>query len=165
MASTLKPIKRSEFLRPLSREHHDGLLFSWKIRQGIKRGVAPRRMADFCLWSWINHFASHFKKEEDELLQIISKHHPMMEKMLEEHEGIEFKIQLIQKRAEYEGLERLARIIDLHIRFEERVLFPFIETIASASQLEMLGAHLEETENEKETYSDEFWLENNHVNN
>lgn len=159
MATKITPIKRSEFLKPLSREHHDGLLFGWKIKQGIKKEIAPRRMADFCLWSWENHFKSHFKKEEDELLQIISAHHPMMEKMLEEHEGIEFKIGLIQKRPEYEGLERLVRILDLHIRYEERVLFPFIETIASASQLEHMGAHLHEGENEKAIYHDEFWLE------
>ncbi|MCU7550052.1 hypothetical protein OCK74_13075 [Chitinophagaceae bacterium LB-8] len=160
MANTLKPIKRSASLRPLSREHHDGLLFCWKIRQGIKKEVTPRRMANFCLWAWTNHFASHFKKEEDELLQIVSAHHPMMEKMLEEHEGIQFKIELIQKRPEYEGLERLVRILDLHIRFEERVLFPFIETIASASQLEAIGAHLQDEKgNANEIYHDEFWLE------
>lgn len=146
-------------MKPFSREHHDGLLFGWKIRQGIKKGVACRRMADFCVWSWVNHFSNHFKKEEEELLQILSAHHPMMEKMLEEHEGIQFKIELIQKRPEYEGLERLVRIIDLHIRFEERVLFPFIETIASSCQLEKIGAHLLEEENVKETYHDEFWLD------
>lgn len=158
MATTIKPIKRSESLKPLSREHHDGLLFGWKLRQGIKKGVAPGRMADFCLWAWDHHFADHFRKEEEELLQILPAHHPMMEKMLEEHEAIEFKIGLIQKRPENEGFERLARILDLHIRYEERVLFPFIETIASASQLDLLGEHLHAEESVKATYHDEFWL-------
>ena len=33
------PIKRSEYLKPLSRDHHQGLLLCWKIRTGLKKGI------------------------------------------------------------------------------------------------------------------------------
>ena len=36
----IKPLKRSKELAPLSREHHDGLLFAWKIKQGLANGNA-----------------------------------------------------------------------------------------------------------------------------
>ena len=35
----IKPLKRSKELAPLSREHHDGLLFAWKIKQGLANGT------------------------------------------------------------------------------------------------------------------------------
>ena len=38
------PIKRSEFLKPISREHHHGLLLCWKIRAGLKKGIEPERI-------------------------------------------------------------------------------------------------------------------------
>ncbi len=39
-----KPIKRSVALKPLSREHHHGLLLSWKIREGFNRNVEIERI-------------------------------------------------------------------------------------------------------------------------
>ena len=33
------PIKRNEFLKAISREHHHGLLLCWKIRAGLKKEV------------------------------------------------------------------------------------------------------------------------------
>lgn len=39
-----QPIKRHPSLQPLSREHHYGLLLSWKIREGFKREVPPERI-------------------------------------------------------------------------------------------------------------------------
>ena len=33
MFKEIKPIKRSKQLAPLSREHHDGLMYVWKIRE------------------------------------------------------------------------------------------------------------------------------------
>jgi len=38
------PIKRNEALKPLSRDHHHGLLLCWKIRQGIKLNIEPERI-------------------------------------------------------------------------------------------------------------------------
>ncbi|WP_241739476.1 hypothetical protein [Aestuariibaculum marinum] len=33
----MKPLKRHKALQPLSREHHYGLLLTWKIRTGFKK--------------------------------------------------------------------------------------------------------------------------------
>ena len=35
-----KPQKRHKALQPLSREHHHGLLLSWKIRTGFSKDIA-----------------------------------------------------------------------------------------------------------------------------
>ena len=91
MMQQIKPIKRSKELAPLSRDHHEGLLFVWKIRQGIKKGIAPVRMAQYAGWFWENHLQEHFEKEEQSFAPVLSAGHPAMLELMDEHEGIEAK--------------------------------------------------------------------------
>lgn len=159
MPTAVTPIKRSKELAPLSREHHDGLLFVWKIRQGIKLGIAKERIARFCTWSWASHFAAHFQKEEADLLPILGPLHPMMEKMLEEHEAIADKFAEIMRKPSLPAMERLAQIVNYHIRFEERQLFPLIEQIATAEQMAAIEAALADEMPACGGWRDEFWVQ------
>ncbi|HEX4876854.1 MAG TPA: hypothetical protein VFV31_09305, partial [Chitinophagaceae bacterium] len=68
MKDEIKPIKRSKQLAPLSREHHDGLLFAWKIKQGIANNATVEQMRKFALWYWRQHIKPHFFQEEKILL-------------------------------------------------------------------------------------------------
>jgi hypothetical protein len=34
-------------LAPLSREHHDGLLFAWKIKQGLANGTSIETLCNY----------------------------------------------------------------------------------------------------------------------
>lgn len=54
----------------------------------------------------------------------------------------------------------LADALDNHIRFEERILFPYIEKEVPEEKLVELGKQLQQMHplNEKDTYSDEFWM-------
>ncbi len=45
------PIKRSEFLIQLSRDHHFTLLFCWKIKEGLKKDI-PLILKDYVLFFW-----------------------------------------------------------------------------------------------------------------
>jgi len=60
----IKPIKRSKELAPLSREHHDGLLFAWKIKQGLANKTSIATLCSYTRWFWTNHMKPHFKDEE-----------------------------------------------------------------------------------------------------
>ena len=42
-----KPIRRNENLKWLSREHHFALLATWKINQGIKKGIDNDRIKKY----------------------------------------------------------------------------------------------------------------------
>ncbi len=44
---TKKPQKRHIALQPLSREHHQGLLLSWKIRKGLSRKIEFDRIQNY----------------------------------------------------------------------------------------------------------------------
>ena len=153
-----KPIKRSKELTPLSREHHDGLLFTWKIRQGIKKDIHPKRIATFCNWFWKQHLQEHTHKEEILLTEILSPEHPMMQKMMTEHEAIKEHIAALQDYASYKTLLRLADIVDYHIRFEERQLFQYIEQIATSEQLQHLAEEMEMPHSFSLPWLDEFWV-------
>jgi iron-sulfur cluster repair protein YtfE (RIC family) len=152
------PIKRSKELAPLSREHHEGLLFVYKIRQGLKGNIPAARIAPFCTWSLHSHFDLHFKREEKELVPVLEDTHPMMQRMLEEHQSIRNQFASINEHTKDAVLEGLAQSINDHIRFEERVLFPLIEQTASRVQLKAIEQSLAEEKRVCTPWHDEFWI-------
>jgi hemerythrin-like domain-containing protein len=158
METAVKPIKRSTELVPLSREHHEGLLLVWKIRQGVRNAAPTKLMADYCQWFWNTYLAAHCQKEEEVLSAILSAEHPMMVKMLDEHEAIRNKIKQLGEYTSVESLLRLAQVLGYHIRFEERQLFPLIEHIATKPQLKKIQNNLSGYHTPSAVWSDEFWL-------
>ena len=85
MAEEIKPIKRSEELAPLSREHHDGLLFVWKLRVGLRKNISVERLKKFTFWFWQQHIKPHFYQEEKILSPHLSATDPMLLRMNREH--------------------------------------------------------------------------------
>jgi hypothetical protein len=156
-----KPLKRSWQLAPFSREHHDGLLLVWKIRQGIKTGVDPKRIGAYVTWFWETDLHSHFKREEIALEIVLPKSHPLRLRVEEEHETIESKLVDIKKRAVIEDLENLASLLRDHIRFEERTLFNYIQDVSSEEKLELVYSIINIENKVSTTWKDEFWLEKN----
>jgi len=155
-----KPIKRSEHIMPLSREHHFSLLFSWKIRQGLKKGIELQRII-----SYVNHFFEHnllvhFREEEETLFAV--QDDAMVQRALEEHQLVRKLVPELIGAREDEIPSRLAELADLvekHVRYEERELFPYLEGRLSPEQLAAIGHQLLEMQPEPltDSYPDEFW--------
>ena len=152
-----KPLKRSKQLSPLSREHHQALLFVWKIKQGIAAGIGAGRIAAYCTWFWQQELKAHMEKEEAVLTEVLATTHPLMYNMIEDHSAIRAKFSQINDDPSYMLLKRLAQIMYYHIRFEERVLFPHIEQVANSEMLEKIGRQLASPAH-PEDWKDEFWL-------
>lgn len=152
-----KPIKRSAELAPLSRDHHQGLLLGYKLRQGIKYGVEAHRMTAFVKWFWAAHLVPHFEKEEKYLPVVLSDQHPLIQQMLSEHEVIKSKIEQLTDTSSTSAFEDLDATITQHIRFEERVLFDEVEKCATAEQLQWLAEGLTD-DPVSETWEDNFWV-------
>lgn len=160
-----QPIKRSESLMPLSREHHLGLLFCWKIRQGIKFEVPKDRIARYVLFFFDKFLKDHFTEEEQQVF--IYATDELAAKAVAEHSNIKSLVQKIgsDKAAKaYSDLLALADMVDDHIRFEERVLFPDIEKRVSEQELAMIGSHLS-AEVLTDDYPDAFWIKNKPADN
>lgn len=149
-----KPIKRHIALQPLSRQHHFGLLFSWKLRKGFSRDIPLERMSKFADWFYEHEIKPHFKDEEKYLFPILDEDNELIQRALKEHRRIRrlFK----DKKDPEKSLHRLEEELDAHIRFEERVLFNEIQQIATPEQLakvEEIHENIEKTPD----YEDPFW--------
>lgn len=158
MSKELKPIKRSPQLTPLSKDHHDGLLFSWKIKQGLKNGADIKLIAEYVQWFWTNDLEEHFREEEQILAPHLPADNEMLKRMLEEHEEIEAMVHINENIPDANLLEKLADAIHDHIRFEERELFPYAEKIIPVEELNAIYEQLPKEKAECGKWEREFWV-------
>ena len=156
MASSTPPIKRSEQLAPLSREHHDGLLFAWKIRQGLKNGTDLSTIGRFVQWYWQAHLQHHFEQEEAAFVPAIPAGDVLVQQMAAEHRQIKESIYALSQSDSESALAALATLVNDHIRFEERILFPHIEKAVSTKVLNDMQAQFSDSE-PNEVWEEEFW--------
>ena len=161
MPQKTTPIKRSKELAPLSREHHDGLLFVWKIRQGLNNGTNIDLIAKYVSWFWHNHIKPHFHDEEKVLLEFLPPVNPLVKQMADEHAQIRAMILTLDKEVEADNLRMLADFVDKHIRFEERKLFPYAEKTLTPEQLQHIYAQLDAEPVCETEWKEEFWGKKN----
>ena len=149
-----KPIKRHISLQALSREHHSGLLLSWKIRQGFTFGVTPVRIKKYTDWFWRYHLKAHFEFEEKYIFPILDKDHQLIQRALREHKELKRLFTAVNQAES--NLTLIKDKIVEHIRFEERILFQEIEAEATTEELKRI-----EKEHSKpitKEWNDEFWI-------
>lgn len=153
------PLKRHEALVQYSKEHHFGLLLGWKIRQGIQKNVTPQRMADYIIAASNVELMPHFHNEEIELFVLLQELDPLRIQAEKEHFIIRQKLEELRTEASIEGLVSFTNMLDEHIRFEERQLFPHIEqqqsfeVYASAMKAHQMLKHADFDS----TWDDAFW--------
>ncbi len=149
-------MKRNINLVPLSREHHLGLLCSWKIREGIKKQVSYNRIKKYIDYFWENNLSAHFEIEDKVLPKIESN--CLQKKMEKEHVELRKLINHIHHYQDINLLSEFAKVLNDHIRFEERVVFPYYEKELSLQEFEEIGKQLNHfPQKEQDNYPDEFW--------
>ncbi|MEX6688005.1 hemerythrin domain-containing protein [Danxiaibacter flavus] len=152
-------MKRNQKIVPLSRDHHSGLLFCWKIRQGLTLGADISRIRNYVLYYWEHHLLHHFKEEEKILF--ILKDNMLIQKAVDDHQRIETLIDTIkQEKADTDTYQSLASMVNDHIRYEERELFPYLEETLSQDQLMAIGEELQRLHAAEtaDNYEDHFWV-------
>jgi iron-sulfur cluster repair protein YtfE (RIC family) len=156
------PIKRDPRLIWLSRDHHDGLLIGWKIRQGIAYKVASARMVDYVMSTFAAELEPHFAEEEDLIFSRLDRIDALRTRAEAEHAAIR---ELIAKlhASEVDAATVLLEFADMlqaHIRFEERILFPHVEKAIPAQDLDAIGRQLEDDHSNKTgvNWPDAFWM-------
>jgi iron-sulfur cluster repair protein YtfE (RIC family) len=149
------PIKRSEYLKPLSRDHHHGLLLCWKIRTGLKREVDIQRIKAYTDWFFKTSLLPHFNAEEQYFFPLLGNEHEMIKKALSAHRRL---TRLFECKTDLEKtLNQIEEELENHIRFEERILFNEIQN--TASEKEMQGVQKSHIEHPiDETWEDKFWI-------
>lgn len=155
-----KPIKRSEHIVQLSREHHFSLLFCWKVRKGVKTQIEVNRILKYIFYFWEDHLLPHFS-EEDILFEHVDDEH--VQRAYKEHKEINETVEKLRSAESDEEKislsSKVADLVDSHVRFEERELFPHLERAIPESTLKIIGEKLLEAQPEalQDDYEDEFW--------
>lgn len=154
MIQEKKPLKRVKELQELSRDHHHGLLLCWKIRTGFSKNIAPERIKRYADWFYTQHLLPHFELEEEYVFSILKEDNELVKKALSEHRRL--RRLFSHKNAIDKNLGLIEEELETHIRFEERVLFPEIQKVASALQLAKI-AEIHQEEKFVENEQDVFW--------
>lgn len=153
------PIKRNENLVRISRDHHATLLFCWKIRTGLKLNIDTERIKTYVQYFWQVHMQPHFVEEETILFVPVKD--AAVQKALDEHADINKQVESIMASSivQSQQLATLADVVDNHVRYEERELFPHLENILTGEQLKEIGSRLQATAGTvcNDDFTDEFW--------
>jgi hemerythrin-like domain-containing protein len=134
-------MRRSAALQGLSREHHAALV----VALGLTRADAGTaedaagRFRDF----WNEHGRAHFVVEEEVLLPALDpvdgQERPEVMRLLLDHTAIRrLAARLPERGAPVEQLHDLGRRLHDHVRFEERELFPLLESLLEEPELQAL---------------------------
>jgi len=155
-----KPIQRSKYILQLSKDHHFTLLFSWKIRQGLKQGVETERIKKYVEHFWKSDMQAHFRQEEEILFTPVED--DSVQKAITDHQKIKQLVsKVLNSLTEEEACGKLATLadaVDQHVRYEERELFPHLEKILTEAQLSSIADKLKDEPVLQDEYADEFWI-------
>src|SRR4051795_7371984 len=135
-------MKRHRALVKLSHDHQHGLAAAHTLRHAAETDCAPARVAFLVFWR--NEGATHFQIEERILLPALhglDAGHEPVNRVLAEHAEIRRRAADLSDEAPpaVDDLRSLGSLLERHIRYEERVLFPLIETSLDDAQLTALG--------------------------
>ncbi|WP_087973266.1 hemerythrin domain-containing protein [Oceanobacillus rekensis] len=145
-----KGIIRHESLKPLSRHHMIGLHLALKLKRAGKKEsrLTIEEIKQDAVDFWNPDGQNHFREEEEILLPAYSQYAeinmPEIVGMLLEHVKIRAKIEdVIQsKEINIELMHDLGHLLEVHIRTEERVIFPMIEKALPEDKLVELAPFL-----------------------
>lgn len=153
-------MQRSQPLIPFSHDHHHGLVVCRRIGEGVKHGIAPGRIIAYIREFWHKDLRRHFEEEEQSVFPLLPGTDGLIIQALEEHRQVRAYISLLfsDNHACLETAAAFGKLLQQHIRFEERVLFPHIEQSAPAAQLAGLNSQPLQAHKPLQ-WSDEFWNE------
>lgn len=144
-------MKRSRELRPLSAEHHQALLVAFQLKKALEghpeAAGAPRDLPG--LLSLARRFAeqvfgAHAAAEEELLGAHLAE--ADLRRLRSEHVELRRLVDQARRAAPADQRAALAAFADLlerHVRWEERELFPYAEAHLGVEALALIGGELE----------------------
>jgi hemerythrin superfamily protein len=131
-----------------------------KIKKGIQYGVETPRMSAYLLHEFREALVPHFREEEEGVFRWLPETDPLLKQALDEHRQMGTLADSIAADAENLSLVRLfIQILEAHIRFEERVLFPQLQESFPAQLNKMAsGVPAAASCHSDAGWPDHFWM-------
>jgi hemerythrin-like domain-containing protein len=157
-----KPIKRHKHMIALSHDHHAGLLFCWKIKEGLRKDIPLHKILKYINFFWAGHLKEHFGEEEALLFNRLDDN--LTRQGISEHLMLGARLDHLNHYENENAAEYLsfAELLIKHIRFEERTLFPHLERQLPESALQAVGEYFSRKHPTafNDDFPDEFWSKN-----
>jgi hypothetical protein len=144
-------MRRSRELKPLSSEHHQALLVAFQLKKGLaghsESAGAPKDLPGLLALARRFEeqiFRTHTRAEEDVLGRYLPEGD--MKRLKAEHAEMSRLIESAKSARPPElraALNAFADLIERHIRWEERELFPYAEGHVDEATLATIGGELE----------------------
>jgi iron-sulfur cluster repair protein YtfE (RIC family) len=139
-------MKRHEALAPLSREHHSTLILAQLLKKGapVYKGLPDTddAKAAYAEQQFKENIKKHFQDEERVLQKVKNCSEAIsslsMEIINEHRQLAELFLSLNKTTGLADVLDKLGRMLEAHIRKEERVLFPLIQEHCSKEELQQV---------------------------
>lgn len=125
-------MKRSTALQPLSREHHTALT----LAKACERAVQARneeQVVKACqrmIQAFSDELEPHFRIEEQSLLPLLHDvgNKPLEQRTLADHQQLRALLDGLRQN-NIGALDSFGKLLAAHVRFEERELFPALESL------------------------------------
>lgn len=144
-------MKRHKALHSLSQEHHHGLMLAQLIKSGSPQyNGLPKTLEDkksYTVKFFKENLALHFQKEEEFLFPFSRNKTEEIDKqtaeLIDQHKKIYSIIDKLEvSDSVQKDLDELGKLLEAHIRKEERELFQLIQEALSSAELEKLANEL-----------------------
>lgn len=144
-------MKRDPSLVPLSHDHHEGLIFAFRIRHGhapsgqVWEAQTPADRARETVAFFREHLAPHFRAEEEEIFPVLEPHLSPGERVVaelrEEHARLRALVGDLERgMGDLAGTLRVfGELLERHIRKEERDLFALFEARVPPADIRRAG--------------------------
>ena len=140
--------KRYKSLIPLTHDHHHALAQARRLKAATDADAATaRRTADDFVNFYLGRARQHFREEEELFFAPLVDDEtvgPLIAQAVADHLRLHSKVRELRRQLSGIGvtddmLRSIADLLEEHVRFEERELFPLIESSISESELAYLA--------------------------
>lgn len=143
-------MKRHTAIVPLSHDHHHALILAQALKKNaVKSGLGAKSIkekAKVAINAFNTELIPHFNHEEVLLFPIALGKDKELDKMIqdiiEEHDKIRISVESLQNGNVEDNLDAFAKLLENHIRTEERILFPKIEEVVGEEELNILNGEI-----------------------
>lgn len=124
-------MKRNPVLQPLSREHHTALVLAKACERAAQSGNEEmvQKTCRRAIQAFSDDLEPHFQIEEKTLLPLLcsAETQPLVEQTWADHQQLRALLDGL-RQSNAEALNSFGKCLAAHVRFEERTLFPAIES-------------------------------------
>jgi hemerythrin-like domain-containing protein len=143
-------MKRHSAIIPLSHDHHHALILAQALKKNApKTGLgskSPEEKVKAAVNSYNTELVPHFNHEEVLLFPLALGKDEELDKMIndiiEEHDKIRNTIETLSEGNLEENLDAFGKLLENHVRTEERKLFPKIEEVVGEEGLNVLDGQI-----------------------